>query len=99
MRVVILPSAMADLERVGDTISIDSPRRAATFVSALVQRCEALGEFPERFPLVPRYEARGVRRTVLGDYLIFYTVRAEAVFILHVRHGRMDLDALLFPEV
>lgn len=35
-----------------------------------------LGDMPERFPLVPRYEAAGVRWRAHANYLIFY--RAEA---------------------
>lgn len=96
---ILLPSARADLDLIGDTIAIDSPRRAVTFVAELVHRCNVLRDFPERFPLVTRYQDQGVRRAVHGEYLIFYTIRAETVFILHVQHGRMDHENLVFPEI
>jgi plasmid stabilization system protein ParE len=96
MKVVVLPAARADLEKIGDNIALDSPRRAIAFIAELRQRCEGLRDLPERFPLIPRYEARGIRRMAHGDYLIFYTVRDEAVFIIHVLHGKMDYESLLF---
>jgi len=52
----------------------------------------------ERFPLVPRYEATGVRRRGHGDYLIFYRVEAEKVIILHILHGARNYNTILFPS-
>jgi toxin ParE1/3/4 len=48
---------------------------------------------------VPRYEHWGIRRCVHGNYLIFYRVRADAVDIVHVLHGAMDYESMLFPDV
>jgi len=98
MKVILSADADSDLERLGDHIAADNPARAVTFIRELRSRCAALATMPERFPLVPRYQDRGVRRAVHGDYLIFYTVTAEAIVILHVLHGHMDYSTLLFPE-
>lgn len=98
MKVVFTDAAETDLEQIGDAIAADNPARALSFVRELRARCAALATMPERFPLVPRYEARGVRRAVHGDYLIFYLVTAAAVVIIHILHGHMDYSALLFPE-
>jgi len=57
-----------------------------------------LTTFPERFPLVPRYDSEGVRHRAMGNYLIFYRVESGEVVILHVLHGARDYSALLFPE-
>ena len=57
-----------------------------------------LDPFPERFPLVPRYEVHGIRRRLHGKYLIFYSVAEDEVVILHVLHGAMDYESLLFPD-
>jgi plasmid stabilization system protein ParE len=48
-----------DLEAIGDFIAEDNPERAIGFIRELREKCLGLAEFPERFPLVPRYEARG----------------------------------------
>ena len=90
--------AERDLERIGDHIARDDPARARTFVEELLADCLGLGEFPERFPLVPRYERDGVRHRVHGNYLIFYRFQAQKVIVVHVLHGAMDYLDLLVPD-
>jgi toxin ParE1/3/4 len=97
MIVVITDAAEADLERIGDAIAQDNPRRAVSFVRELRQRCEQLADVPKGFPLVPRHEQTGVCRRVHGNYLIFYRVGGDIVEVIHVVHGAMDYEPLLFP--
>ena len=98
MIVVFTAEAEADLERIGDVIAQDNPRRAVSFVTELVERCLRLVEFPEGFPLVPLYADSGVRRRSYSSYLIFYRVRGERIEILHVMSGVRDWESLLFPD-
>jgi toxin ParE1/3/4 len=53
---------------------------------------------PRRYPLVPRYEKFGIRRTVYQDYLIFYRIHVEVIEIIHVLQGARDYETLLFPN-
>ena len=53
---------------------------------------------PERHPLLRRHQSIGIRRRVHGNYLIFYRIDADRVEILHILHGAMDYDAVLFPK-
>ena len=98
MIVVISAAAEADLEHIADWIANQSPHRALTFVRELRERCSALADFPRMFPLVPRYEHRGLRRRPYGDYLIFYHVGENAVEIARIIHGARDYEAILFPQ-
>ncbi len=98
MIVELTREAERDLERIGDYIARDNPARAVTFLRELRDKCLSLAEMPERFPLVPRYEAVGVRRRVHGRYLIFYRVEADRVAVVHVLHGAQDYEAILFPS-
>lgn len=98
MKVVLTAEALGDLEQIGDYIARDSPVRARTFVAELMTAARRIGEIPQGFPLVPRYESHGVRRRVHRAYLIFYRVEADRVSILHILHGARDYEALLFPE-
>ena len=50
---------------------------------------------PSSFPLVPRYERKGIRRRVHGAYQIFYRVDGELVHVIRVLHGARDYEALL----
>lgn len=98
MIVVITEQAEADLEEIGEHIAEESPTRAVSFVEELREACEGLSEMSKRFPLVPRYEHAGVRRRVHGNYLIFYRIGNETVDVIHVLHGAMDYEPLLFPR-
>jgi len=98
MRVIVTRAADADLEAIADWIAQDSPRRALSFVVELREACIGLGHTPRAFPLVPRYEAHGIRRRVHGNYLIFYRIDADQVTVIHVLHGARDYEPLLFPD-
>lgn len=98
MRCYLTPLAAADLERIAEYIATDSPPRASVFIAELRLVIEAIGDVPRAFPLVPRYEARGIRRLVHGRYLVFYRIAAEHVEVLRVTYGARDLDPLLFPK-
>ncbi|RWK57011.1 type II toxin-antitoxin system RelE/ParE family toxin [Mesorhizobium sp.] len=96
-RLIFTHQAEADLEAIGDHIAFDSPLRAVTFIRELRDDCLELRTMPERYPLLQRHRSSGIRRRVHGRYLIFYRITTEAVEILHVLHGALDLDAILFP--
>jgi plasmid stabilization system protein ParE len=98
MIVVITDEAEADLERIGDYIAADNPRRAATFVQELLTLCRHLSDMPRAYPLVPRYGHTGVRRRTYGDYLIFYRINGDAIEVLHILNGAMNFEAILFPK-
>ena len=98
MRVVVTDAAYADLLAIGRAIRRDNPARALTFVDELYERCRQLAETPLAFPLLPKWEDRGVRRRPYGNYLIFYRFGTTTVDILHVLHGAMDYERQLFPD-
>lgn len=95
MIVVLTAEAESDLESIGDYIAQDNPGRALTFIRELREQCATLADFPSRFPLVPGYELKGVRRRVFGNYAIFYRAEADRVLVLHVLHGARDYEAIL----
>jgi plasmid stabilization system protein ParE len=98
MKVVLTAEALGDLEQIGDYIAQDNPARAASFIDELIGKARQLGDLPEGFPLVPRYERLGIRRRVHGNYLIFYRAEADRVTVIHILHGARDYEALLFPD-
>lgn len=97
MIVVFTDEAQVDLERIGDHIAQENPRRAATFVDELVDCCQRLADAPHGYPLLPRYRSSGVRRRPYGRYLVFYRVGTDRIDILHVLHGAQDYETILFP--
>ena len=98
MLVEITAEAERDLSEITQFIARDDLRQAIAFVEELRAACDSLAEFPERFPLVPRYERLGIRHRVCGKYLIFYRVESERVAVLHVVHGARNFYDLLDLE-
>jgi len=98
MRVEFSKAAELDLEQIGDFIAQDNPRRAFSFICELRDKCEALTDLANSFPLVPRYERYGFRRRVHGNYLIFYRVADDRVSIIRILHGAMDYVDILFED-
>jgi len=95
----LAPLAEAELEAIADYIARDDPARALTFVQELRARCLSLADLPLAWPLVPRYEARGIRHRVHGNYQIFYRVvgdPVERIDVLHILHSARNYAALLF---
>lgn len=97
MIVHISAEAEQDLESIADYIARDNPARAISFIQELRIKCLGLVDLPEGFPLLPGYEAHGVRRRVHRSYLIFYRVETDRVVVIHVLHGATDYEAILSP--
>ena len=55
MKVLLTTEAEGDLERIGDYIALDNPRRALSFVLELRDACMSLANLHLAFPLVSRY--------------------------------------------
>jgi len=98
MKVVFTRQAYADLDEIALYIAQDSKIRALTFVRELRQKAEDLAVTPQGFPLVPRYEASGIRRRPFRNYLIFYAVYETQISIIHILHAARDYEPLLFSR-
>lgn len=98
MRVEFSNEAENDLEQIGDFIAKDNPRRAYSFIRELRGKCETLADMADSFPLVPRYEQHGYRRRVHGNYLIFYRIDDDEVWIVRILHGATDYAPILFED-
>jgi toxin ParE1/3/4 len=90
------PEAEAELDDIWWYIvqgsgSVDVAKRV---VAPITERFHLLAAFPHlgraRDDLHP-----GLRGFTVGDYLIIYKLEREDVLILHVVHGRRDIEALL----
>lgn len=98
MKVSFSREADEDLADIRAYISLDSPRRAASFTRELVHACLAIGEAPRAWPVVVGYERSGFRRKAYRQYLIFYRVQVDCVQIIRVVHGRRDVERLLASD-
>jgi toxin ParE1/3/4 len=100
MFVEITEDAEFDVEEIGDFIAHKgSPRRTGTFLEELERACMTLADMPLLFPLIPRYEERGIRHRVHGNYQIFYRVveTDDRIDVLRILNSRRDYLSILFP--
>lgn len=95
MRVLLTATAERDLEAIADYIAADSPAHALAFVRILREKCSELADFPPRFPIVPRYADREIRRRVHGSYVILYRIDGDVVIVLRVMSGAQDYEGQL----
>lgn len=96
MRLLFLPAALADLEGIGDYIARDNPRRAASFVAELRRQCAKIAGNPAGYRLRPEL-GECIRSCAYGNYVIFFTVQAEALMIVRILHGAMDIEGQFIP--
>ena len=92
----LAPEAEAELDEIWWAIvqrggSADAARR---LVASITERFHLLAAFPHlgrvREDLRP-----GLRGFTVGDYLILYRVEEADVLILHVVHGRRNIESVL----
>lgn len=93
-RVVFSPQAERDLESIADYIARDNPRRAATFVGEVCERCRLLGRHPRSARRFPQLGA-SAHIFPYGNYVILYRNLAMEVSIERVFHGARDVLALM----
>ena len=98
MKVIFSRETRDDLEKIKSYIATDSPLRAISFVDELIDAAAQVAEIPEAFPLIPRYEHKGIRRKPYGNYLIFYQIEPTCIGIVHILHSAQDYAKLLFPD-
>lgn len=85
MACLFTATAEAGLEAITDYIALDNPARAISFVLEIRTRCDSFELAPERNILVREFDDV-IRRDVLGNYLVFYTVEGLEVVVLRVLH-------------
>lgn len=85
---VIQPPAAAEIEEAYLFISGHSPARAVRWFNDLSKAIETLETLPFRCPIAPESDLfnEEIRHLIHLPYRVLFTVAAESVHILHVRH-------------
>jgi len=92
----LAPQARAELSSVWNYIATESGNVAIAddVIDAIAGRFHLLSQYPRmgraRDDLRP-----GLRSVAVGHYVIVYAIENEDVEILHVFHGRQDIDGRL----
>ena len=95
-RLEFLPQAERDLETIGDYIAKDSPRKAISFVRELRAQCVKITRSPQGYRQRTEFQ-ENLRSCAYGNYVIFFTIRADALLIVRILHGAMDIESQFQP--
>jgi plasmid stabilization system protein ParE len=88
-RVVVTSTAEANLDDIFRFIALDNPIAADKFVTRLRAKMRSLSRMPNRCPLAPEdgLDSMTIRHLIHGRYRILFTIDANQVSIIQVRHG------------
>jgi len=92
----LAPQARAELSGIWNYIFKESGNAVAadSVIDAITERFYLLSQFPRMGR--PRDDLRpGLRSFPVGQYVIIYTIEGADVEILHVFHGRQDIEGRL----
>lgn len=104
-RVEVTASAQSDADAAYQWLA-ERTAHAAAWFNGLVDAVESLAEFPTRWPLARESGEfdEPIRQMLYGKsphlYRVLFVVRADRVYVLHVRHGArqtMEPGELSFP--
>jgi len=92
-KVIFKETFIHDLEQIVRRVAADNPTAAKRLGNLIVNRCESLSFFPERYPKVR--QRPGIRRVVVRkNFKVFYRVRLDVglVEILRCWDSRRGSD-------
>ncbi|HLN31430.1 MAG TPA: type II toxin-antitoxin system RelE/ParE family toxin [Gemmataceae bacterium] len=94
LSVVRTDQAEIDLGEILEHLEEHNPQAAEQLVTAIDDRCNLLGQFPEmgraRNELAP-----GLRSVVVERYVLFYRISVAAVEVLRILHGARDIETIV----
>lgn len=97
----ILPPAQHELEEIALLHrELSGAASARNITDGLYNAMERLTVFPLSAPTIRDAELRrmGFRYVVVKNYLLFYRLIGDTVFVYHIVHGRTDYPTLLRTE-
>jgi plasmid stabilization system protein ParE len=87
--------ALRDLENIAETIALDKPEAARSFVRRVFRAAERLNRFPRSGRRPPETAGLPYREIIVPPCRVFYRVSGRSVYVLHVMRG----EQLFRPEI
>lgn len=89
--------ALTWLQEIGDYLAEQSPQASVTVLEGIYQKTQLLIDHPQIGFRFLDITDREVRTLLYGHYRIMYELRdSDAIYVLAVFHGAMDIDRLKF---
>jgi toxin ParE1/3/4 len=92
-RVNVTPRAQQDLDRIYHWLESSAPITGPRWFERFENSILSLSNFPMRCPVEAKLSSprQTIRKLIFGTahhkYRVYFTIRAEAVIVLHIRHG------------
>jgi toxin ParE1/3/4 len=96
-RVVWSEHALRDIDAIAEYIARDSEAYAQSIVQKLLASGRALQQFPFSGRVVPEASDTTIREVFVFSFRVIYRVRADAVTVIAVIHGRRLLSPAELP--
>lgn len=98
-RVEITREALRDMEDIYNYIAIDllAPENAMGQYNRIANEILTLDTFPERFRIMESEPEKSMelRRMLVDNYSVFYTIREDEVIVTDVLYTASDIEARL----
>jgi len=100
-RIVILPSAKADIKEVSRWMRQYSREKAIAWVDGIEEAIRSLDAFPARCAIVPLggVFSEEIRQLLYGKgrekYRIIFTIQDDVIFVLRVLHTAQEIESKL----
>jgi addiction module RelE/StbE family toxin len=92
-RVILSPSALADLREIAGYIANDSPRYSSTVIQSFFEATDRLKLFPRIGRVVPELDNPDIREVLVYSYRVIYHLHEgdSVIRVVAVIHGARDL--------
>jgi mRNA-degrading endonuclease RelE of RelBE toxin-antitoxin system len=100
-RIVILPSAKADIKKAARRMRQYSREKANTWVDGIYEAINSLSAYPARCAVIPfgKVFDEEIRQLLYGKrreaYRILFTIQDEVIYVLCVLHHAQDIESNL----
>ena len=98
-KVEITKEALQDMEDIYNYIALDllSPENAMGQYNRIADEILALDVFPQRYRIMDKKKKKNMelRRMIVDNYSVFYTIRADKVIVIDVLYTASDIEARL----
>ncbi|MEN8151527.1 MAG: type II toxin-antitoxin system RelE/ParE family toxin [Planctomycetota bacterium] len=84
MRVLWTEQAFERLAEIEEYIAADDPGVGRRWTERLIERAEALADFPGMGRTVPELPGGSLRELIVGNYRVVYRARPDAIEVLTV---------------
>lgn len=90
-RLVWTDSSLTDLQLIHDYISNDVETYAPVFISELIEKVDAIPDFPEIGRKVPEKDSNNIREIIFSSYRIIYNISSDRIEVVSIVHQRKQL--------